>query len=61
MEAQGGCQKSNERTKRYVFVLTDEKAFELFPYTFVQCTQNNGTSTEDHELAMPVSVTVCFA
>jgi hypothetical protein len=61
MEARGGCQKLNESTERYVFVLTDEEAMQLFTCTFVQCSQNNGTWTEDQELAMPVSGTVCIA
>ena len=61
MGAQGGCQKLNKRTERYVFVLTDAKAIKFFSHTFVQCTQNNRTWTEDQELAMPVSVTFCFA
>jgi hypothetical protein len=61
MEAQDGCQKLNESTERYVLVLTDKEAMQLFPHTFVQCSQNNGTWMEDQELAMPVSVTVCIA
>jgi hypothetical protein len=61
MEAQDGCQKLNESTERYVFVLIDEEAMQLLTYTFVQCSQNNGTWTEDQELAMPVSVMDCIA
>ncbi len=62
MQAQGGCQKLNKRLEWYVFVLTDAKAIKLFPHTFVQCTQKNGTWTEDQELTMmPASVTVCLA
>jgi hypothetical protein len=33
MEARGGCQKLNESTERYVFVLTDKEAMQLFSYT----------------------------
>jgi hypothetical protein len=58
MGAQGGCQKFNKRLERYVYVLTDAKAIKLLPNTYIQCTQNNRTWTEDQELAMPVSVTV---
>jgi hypothetical protein len=47
--------------ERCVFALTDEEAMQLFPHTFVQCLQNNGTWTEDQELAMLASVTVCIA
>jgi hypothetical protein len=61
MVARGGCQKLNESRERFVFVLTDEEAMQWFPHTFAQCSQNNGTWTEDQELAMPVSVTVCIA
>ena len=61
MEARGGCQKLNESTERYVFVLTDKEAMQLFSYTFVQCSQNNGTWMEDQELAMPERVIVCIA
>jgi hypothetical protein len=61
MGVQGGCQKLNKRLEWYIFVMTDAKAIKLFAHTFVQCTQNNGTCMEDQELAMPVSVTVCFA
>jgi hypothetical protein len=59
--AQGGCQKLNKITERYLFVLTDATAIKLFPHTFVQCTQNNRAWTEDQELAMTVGVSVCFA
>ncbi len=51
----------NESTERYVFVLTDEEAMQLFTHTFVQCSQNNGTWTEDQELSMPVGVMNCIA
>ena len=60
MEERGRCQKLNESTERYVFVLTDKEAMQLLTYTFVQCSQNNGTWTEDQEITMPVSVIVCI-
>ena len=59
--AQGGCQKLTKKMVRNVFFVTDEEAMQSFPHTFVQCSQSNGTWTEDQELTMPVSVTVCIA
>jgi hypothetical protein len=61
MGACGGCQKLNEKTERYVFFLTGANSIKLFLNTIVQCPQNNGTWTEEQELAMPVSDTSCFS
>jgi hypothetical protein len=61
MKARDRCQKLNESTERYVFVLTDEGAMQLVTFTFIPFSQNNGTWTEDQELSMPVSVMDCIA
>jgi hypothetical protein len=54
----GGCQQLNETTERYVFLLTGATPVRSFRNTIVQCTQSNGTWTEEQELAMPVSTTL---
>ena len=47
----GGCQQLNETTERYVFLLTGATPVRSFRNTIVQCTQSNGTWTEEQELA----------
>jgi hypothetical protein len=61
MGAQGGSQKLNKKTERYVFFVTSANSIYLFLNTILQCPQKNGMWTEEQELTMPLSDMSCVS